>query len=108
MASTHATLLRQPKFWFLSLLTGLYAIYLTLVWRHENISHLAVSLLFGLAVFSLLQDKCQQLELKSGVLANWVGAFLIASVLWYSSTVSADVSILRLLPLLIGIGVGLC
>ncbi len=106
MTSIPARLFSQSHFWLLSLLAGLYAIYLTLVVRHENVSHLAVSLLFGLAVLSLLHDKYQQLRYESGGQGHFVGILLILSVLWYS-IYQADGGFLRLLPLVSGLGVGL-
>ncbi len=98
--------LYQPQFWLLALLAGLYTIYMTLAWRVENVSHVAISLLFGLAVFSLLQDKRHQIDFGSSIPANLVGTLLVLGVLWYSATQSADV-VLRLLPIFSGIGVGL-
>lgn len=98
--------LYQPHFWLLALLVGLYTIYMTLAWRVENVSHVAISLLFGLAVFSLLQDKRHQINFGSSLPANLAGAILVLGVLWYSATQSADI-FLRLLPISSGIGVGL-
>ena len=98
--------LRQPQFWLLALLAGLYAIYMTLSWQVENVSHVAISLLFGLAVFSLLQDKRHQLNLGSTTAASLVGTLFVLGVLWYSATQKTGV-VLRLLPLASGLGVGL-
>jgi cyanoexosortase A len=106
MQITRLSQLQQPQFWLLSLLAGLYAIYLTLVWRNENVSHLAISLLFGLAVLSLLHDKHQHLSLNTGKIDSGVGAVLILGVLWYSATPGGG-SLLRLLPIASGLGVGL-
>lgn len=104
--TTDRQLLYQPHFWLLALLAGLYAIYMTLAWRVENVSHVAISLLFGLAVFSLLQDKRHQINFGSSMSASLVGASLVLGVLWYSATQTTD-TLLRLLPIISGIGVGL-
>jgi cyanoexosortase A len=106
MQITRLSQFQKPQFWLLSLLAGLYAIYLTLVWHNENVSHLAISLLFGLAVLSLLHDKHQQLSLSTRRIDSGVGAVLILGVLWYSAT-PGEGSFLRLLPIASGLGVGL-
>ncbi|WP_299414565.1 cyanoexosortase A [Acaryochloris sp. IP29b_bin.148] len=98
--------LSQPQFWLLALLAGLYAIYMTLAWRAENVSHVAISLLFGCAVFSLLQDKQHKLNFGSSLPASLVGTGLVLGVLGYSATQTVN-PFLRLLPILSGLGVGL-
>lgn len=107
MKKTDITLrLGQQQFWLLSLFAGLYSIYLTLVWQAENISHVAISILFGLGVFSLLQDKHQNLKLESHILPSLLGSIIIGGVLWYGSAYPTG-DLLRILPICTGLGVGL-
>jgi cyanoexosortase A len=98
--------LQQPKFWLFSLLSGLYTIYLTLVWRAENVSHMGISILFGMVVFLCLQEKQYQLKLGSTLWASLIGTFLILGVLGYGVT-QPEGALLRLFPFVSGLGVGL-
>lgn len=97
-------LYRLP-FWLFVLLSSLYAIYMTLSWRTENVSHVAISLLFGLAIFSLLQDKRHQLEFRTSFPASLVGVCLVLGILWYTATQATGI-FLRLIPFFSGVGVG--
>jgi cyanoexosortase A len=106
IAKTKFIILNQPELWLMSLFSSLYAIFLSLVWRHENVSHLGISILFGLAIFSLLQEKKKQLYFRSSIAASLVGLCLVVGVLVYS-VIQPGGSLLRVQPFVSGFGVGL-
>ncbi len=74
-------LIKNSPFWLLGIATGLVAINLTLLWKAGDIGHLGMSVLFWLAVGSLLWEKRHSLNLESGVLPSLLGTLLIAWVL---------------------------
>jgi cyanoexosortase A len=74
-------LLRQPQFWLLTLTAGLFAIYLTLLWRAKDIAHLGMSGLFLLVVGSIIWDKRNNLKFNSSILYKVIGILLIGWIL---------------------------
>jgi cyanoexosortase A len=98
---------------------SLIAIYMTLLWKAQDIAHLGMSALFGLSVASLLWEKRRRLNLQSEIFPTVLGALLIALVLWQSAAISPEVlshkrninlystSFLRLIPLISALGIGL-
>ncbi|MEQ8752845.1 MAG: cyanoexosortase A [Coleofasciculus sp. G1-WW12-02] len=108
--------LKIPPYWLLAIAAGLVAIYMTLGWKAGDEAQLGMSVLFWLAVGSLLWGKRHELNLESGVLPSIAGALVIAFVLWDSARMSTLTlnngvqrlaPLLRLLPFISAIGVGL-
>ena len=96
----------QRRFWLVSLLSSLSVIDLTLVWRNENISHFGITLLFGLAIFTLLQEKARHLKLGSSSALRLLGCCLVALALGLSFT-DPNLHLLRLMPFISGLGAAL-
>lgn len=79
--------LKQSDFWLKAIAAGLMAIHLTLVYHGNNISFLALSLMFWLSASSLIWEKRQHLsEENSNLLPTLLGIFIIAIVLLKSAT----------------------
>ncbi|MEQ8386409.1 MAG: cyanoexosortase A [Coleofasciculus sp. A1-SPW-01] len=109
--------LKIPPYWLLAIAAGLVAIYMTLSWKAGDEAQLGMSVLFWLAVGSLLWGKRQELNLESEVVPSIAGALVIGFVLWYSAHISGLrltnenvqrlAPLLRLLPFISAIGVAL-
>lgn len=99
--------LRKSKFWLLGIATGLIAIHLTLTARANDASLLGTSILFWVAVSSMVQSKHSDLELDSGVLPSVWGIFFITLVLLKSTSISGYDVFLRFSPLFSTLGVAL-
>ncbi|MGC1245802.1 MAG: cyanoexosortase A [Spirulinaceae cyanobacterium] len=105
-----------PSFWLLALVVALTAIYLSLIWRIKDFSHLGMSLIFGTAVFSLLWEKRHNWQRETTIIPSVVGGILITLFLWRSAT-ATDINFLpsfpqyllplRLLPLIGCLAIGL-
>ncbi len=107
------------RFWLLGIGASLIAIYMTFLWKAQDIAHLGMSAIFGLSVASLLWEKRRSLNLQSEIFPTVLGALLIALVLWQSAAISPEVvlnkrnfnlystSFLRLIPLISALGLGL-
>ncbi len=80
--------LKSVQFWLLGIGGGLIAILLTITWRSGDPSHLGMSILFLLAVASMLNDKHKSLTLESDIFPSFLGGLLIAFVLWQSATLA--------------------
>ncbi|WP_341732768.1 cyanoexosortase A [Microcoleus sp. EPA2] len=91
--------------------TGLVTLNMTLLWKLGDIAHFYMSLVFWLAVGSLLWDKQHILkedEGKSDLLARVLGTLLIAFILFKSAIVSSKFDhFLRIAPFLSGLSLGL-
>lgn len=99
--------LRKSKVWLLGMATGLIAIHLTLTARANDASLLGTSILFWVAVSSMVQSKHNTLELDSGVLSSIWGIFFITLVLLKSTFISGYDVFLRFSPLISTLGVAL-
>lgn len=100
---------RSPKSSQFSLLgTGaaLLVIHLTLTYHDGSVSAFALSLLFWLAVASLVWNKRHSLKLESGFLPSFLGLLIIAAVLIRSVTF-ANATFLGVSPFLSVLGLGL-
>jgi len=84
---------------------------MTLLWKLGDIAHFWMSIVFWLAVGSLLWDKqdiLKQSEGKSDVLSRVAGTILIAFILFKSAMVSSKFDpFLRIAPFLSGLGLSL-
>lgn len=91
--------------------TGLVTLNMTLLWKLGDMAHFWMSLVFWLAVGSLLWDKqdiLKQSEGKSDVLSIVAGTILIAFILFKSAIVSIQTDpFLRIAPFLSGLALSL-
>ncbi len=109
MKATHQApvkLLKKSPFWLLGIAAGLIAIHLTLTWRAGIIGYLGLSVLSGLASWSLLWEKRHSLNLESGIIPSFLGVSLIAWVLWKSAGLT-EPDFVRLSPLISAVGLAL-
>jgi len=102
---------KKKLFGLIIIATGLVTLNMTLLWKLGDIAHFYMSLVFWLAVGSLLWDKqhiLKQSEGKSDLLATVVGTLLIAFILFKSAIVSSKFDpFLRIAPFLSGLSLGL-
>lgn len=102
---------KKKLFGLIIIATGLVTLNMTLLWKLGDIAHFYMSLVFWLAVGSLLWDKqhiLKQSEGKSDLLATVVGTLLIAFILLKSAIVSSKFDpFLRIAPFLSGLSLGL-
>jgi cyanoexosortase A len=98
----------KKLFGLIIIATGLVTLNMTLLWKHGDIAHFWMSIVFWLAVGSLLWDKqdiLKQSEGKRDVLSIVAGTILIAFILFKSAMVSSRVDpFLRIAPFLSGLG----
>jgi len=110
MKSIHLTPvsnLKNAQFWLLAIGAGLIAIHITLTWKSENPSLLGSSLLFWIAVSSLIWDKRHNLNLESGILSSFLGLSIIAILLLKSASLTSFGGFLFLSPLIVALGLAL-
>ncbi|MEG4287843.1 cyanoexosortase A [Microcoleus sp. C2C3] len=102
---------KRKLFGLIIIATGLVTLNMTLLWKLGDIAHFWMSIVFWLAVGSLLwekQDILKQSEGKSDVLSTVAGTILIAFILFKSAMVSSKFDpFLRLAPFLSGLGLSL-
>jgi cyanoexosortase A len=96
----------NSRFWLLGIAAGLIAIHLTLTYRTDKTNLLGNSILFWVAVSSLVWNKRQTLKLESGIFASCLGAAILALVL-LKSTSLPDGYFLLLSPLMSALGLAL-
>jgi cyanoexosortase A len=99
--------LHEPKFWLAGLATSIIAMHLTLVNRSGNNELFATSCLFWMVAGMLVWDRRQTLPLTSGLLSSLVGAILLLLVFLRSGGLPESPSVLRALPLMAVVGLGL-
>lgn len=98
-------------FCLLAIAAGLVTLNMTLLWKMGDIAHFYMSLVFWLAVGSLIWDKqniLKQSGRKIDILSTVAGTILIVFILFKSATVATKSDhFLRIAPFLSGLGVGL-
>lgn len=99
--------LQEPKFWLAGLSASMIAMHLTLVNRSGNNELFATSCLFWMVAGMLVWDRRQTLPLDSGPIASFLGTILLALVFLRSAGLPESASVLRALPLVAVIGLGL-
>jgi cyanoexosortase A len=92
------------RFWLISIGAGLVGIHLTLVDHSGQAEMLSSSLLYWIAVSSLIWKKRDQLRLNSSFFGTLLGLLLVAIVLIKSQSISNIDSFLRVSPLISAIG----
>jgi cyanoexosortase A len=102
---------KRKLFGLIIIATGLVTLNMTLLWKLGDIAHFWMSIVFWLAVGSLLwekQDILKHSEGKSDVLSTVAGTILIAFILFKSAMVSSKLDpFLRIAPFWSGLGVSL-
>ncbi len=110
MKSIHLTpvsRLKNAQFWLLAIGAGLIAIHITLTWKSDNPSLLGTSLLFWIAVSSLIWEKRHSLNLESGVFSSFLGLSIIGIVLLKSASLTSFGGFLFLFPFIVALGIAL-
>ncbi|MGI2901984.1 cyanoexosortase A [Tolypothrix sp. VBCCA 56010] len=110
MKSIHLTpvsRLKNAQFWLLAIGAGLIAIHITLTWKSNIPSLLGSSLLFWIAVSSLIWEKRHSLNLESGVLPSFLGLSIIAIILFKSASLTSFGGFLFLSPFILALGLAL-
>lgn len=107
----------QPRLIPLGATACLAAVYLTLLWRLGDTAHWGMSVIFGMAIASLLWDGRQAAaagesatkgkEWPPGAIGFTLGIILIAVVLGLSLPLANSETFIRLMPLVAGVGVTL-
>jgi cyanoexosortase A len=102
---------KSKLFGLIIIATGLVTLNMTLLWKLGDIAHFYMSLVFWLAVGSLLWDKqhiLKQNDKKSDLLSIILGTILIAFILFKSAIVASKFDpFLRIAPFLSGLSLGL-
>ncbi len=96
--------LSGSKFWLISIGAGLVGIHLTLVDRTGQAEMFSTSLLYWIAVSSLIWKKRDELGLKSSFPGTALGLSLVLLVLIKSQSLSSFDSFLRVAPLISAVG----
>ncbi len=99
--------IKAPEIWLLGIATCLVAINLTLISRTSKADLLTSSMLFYVAIGSLIRIKRDELKLTSDILSSVSGALLIGLVLLRSSFISDYDPFLRIAPIVSGLGLSL-
>ena len=110
MKSIHLTpvsRLKNAQFWLLAIGAGLIAIHITLTWKSDNPSLLGTSLLFWIAISSLIWEKRDSLNLESGVLPSFLGISIIILLLFKSASLTSFGGFLFLFPFIVAVGIAL-
>lgn len=100
-------LVKELKFWLLGIAAGLIALHLHLTMRIGDNDLLGASVLFWVAVSSLLWKKCDRLNLESGIFSTFFGASLIILVFFKAMHLSSHDSFLRISPFISILGLSL-
>ncbi|PSB04818.1 cyanoexosortase A [Merismopedia glauca] len=107
MVNIDFSLSRQPQFWLLAIASGLVAIHLTIVGKVETGDLFGISLIYWLAVGSLIWEKRATLVWRNDLSACILGSFLLLIVLFKSILPAVDSKFLYTAPLLSGLGLAL-
>lgn len=99
--------LREPKFWLLAIAAAVAAVHLTLLNRADNSDIFATSLLFWLAVGSLVWDNRKTYQLDSSIIPSVVGLLLMALILLRVMVAPDSASSAWILPFMATLSLGL-
>ena len=97
--------LKPSSFLLLGIAAGLIAIHLNITWKSDNSNFWGISVLFWVAVCSLVWKKRDTLSLETGVVSSFLGTLLIALVLLKSTSYSDNLPYVS--PLISAVGLGL-
>ncbi|WP_066380131.1 MULTISPECIES: cyanoexosortase A [unclassified Anabaena] len=102
--------LKKHQFFVLGIASCLIAIIMTVTWRAEDVSQLGMTMLFMLAVGSMIWEKRQRLTWKTDIFSSVFSMILIACILWQSVSLNQSDNVLfftHLSPFLSAIAIGL-
>ena len=99
--------LQEPGLWLLGIFAAIAAIHLSLLNRAGDSELFATSFLFWLAAGSLIWERKEKLNFQSSLPATLVGFLLLVFVLFRSVSLTGSTGLLKLLPLLGIVGIGL-
>ncbi|MCL6433798.1 MAG: cyanoexosortase A [Leptolyngbyaceae cyanobacterium HOT.MB2.61] len=99
--------LQEPEFWLLCALTAFAALHLALLSRLDDSELFATSLLFWVAVGSLIWEKRYTLNLESGFVSSLIGVLILGLLLLRCNALPDSTSMLRSLPFVAMLGLGL-
>lgn len=97
--------LKESKFWLLSIAAGLIAIQLTINWKNGDINSWSTSLLFWVAICSVVWERRNTLGLQAGIVSSLLGTLVIAIVLIKSTSPSG--AFYYISPFVSALGLGL-
>ena len=100
-------LVKELRIWLLGIAAGLMALHISLIWHIESTDFLGTSVLFWIAVSSLIWKKHQTLYLESSVFSSFLGISIVAWVLLKSARLDSYDPFLRLSPFVSALGLGL-
>ncbi|MBV6626268.1 MAG: cyanoexosortase A [Rivularia sp. (in: Bacteria)] len=98
-------LLKDNRYWLLGIAGGLEAIHLTLTWGIEDFGHLGMSVLFLMALGSLISDKRNNLIFESNLSSSLTGVLLIGLVLWGSIAFPEERNFIYVVPIISALSV---
>lgn len=98
---------RDSSVWLLASFTGLAAIHLSLASKANDGSLLSSSIVYWIAIASMLWSKKKKLSFKSSFFGGGLGILILSLVLVKSSFMQGYDPFLRILPLFSMIGLGL-
>jgi cyanoexosortase A len=107
MVNVDLSLSRQPQFWLLAIAAGLVAIHLTIVGKMDTGDLFGISLIYWLAVGSLIWERRENLVWKNDLFASVLGGGLLVIVLLKSALPYVDSKFLYVAPLISGLGLAL-
>jgi cyanoexosortase A len=110
MKSIHLTSvsrLKNAQFWLLAIAAGLIAIHITLTWKSDNGSLLGNSLLFWIAISSIIWEKRDSLNLESGVFSSFFGLSIVGILLLKSASLTSFGGFLFLFPFIVAVAIAL-
>lgn len=99
--------LTTPQFWLASTGMGLIVIHLNVAWRSEEFDFLGLSVLFWLAVSSLLWEKRYSLNFKSDLFSSLFGFTILTLLLIKSLFLTGGSYFPRIFPITSALGLAL-
>jgi cyanoexosortase A len=102
-------LIHKSEYWLSGIVIGLIALHVHLLWRLTgNLEQLSLSLVFWIALLSLLWKKRYAIKPQSDPVSSFLGLFIITSVLIRSLVIyQNDEVVFKTLPMISSVGVGL-
>lgn len=101
-------LFRHPQYYLLGLIASLFSVYLALVWRVGELTHLGMSGLFLLAALTLIWENAPNYRYRHDRIASVTAVILIGWVLWQSTVIVNEFQLqLRLIPFVSALAVAL-
>lgn len=98
---------QDPKTWIVGIAIALIALHLILVERANNPDLVGMSLVFWVAVSTLIWERRNTFKLESGIFSSFLGASLLACVLLKSSSIAGYDFFLRILPFISAFSIAL-